>query len=290
MAKTTGLNTASPVGTDQRRQTDEFIVEVKTGTVEILTVDHQMGTAPYTADADGEHKKVTFTAPLSAKPTLDGTRTSMGALYTKDAGSPAKAELYFEDEDGDEVQLTSGGKIAGASLLDDSIGAAAIQLAHDVALKGLNHAGAEIPLIMAATGGGAVECAQLPDGAQLAAGCQAADDNLTIADKGYVDTLAKGTPAAYVYTDESVTFPNSMIMKTGVSPSKTTWSTSTNMSISFAVAFTDVPRVVFSWEHDADSGHGWYPPHLYNVTKDGFTVVLNTGAGNWRVHWMAIGK
>jgi hypothetical protein len=284
MAKTTGINTASPVGTDQRRQTDEFIVEVKEGVVEILEVDHQMGTTPYTADADGEHTKVTFTAPLSVKPTLAGD--SKGALYTKDASS--KAELFFEDEDGDEVQLTSGGKIAGASLLDDSVGAGAIQLANAAFLKAKDNAGTgEISLIGSNTSDKAV----LPDGAVLAAACQAADADLTIADKGYVDSiLGELDPISYSNSDESVTLQNGMIMKTGVSPSKTTWSTSTNMSISFAVAFVDIPRVTFSFEHDGDSGHGLYPPHLYNVTKDGFTVVLNTGAGNWRVHWMAIGK
>lgn len=60
-----------------------------------------------TDDADiGKHLRVTFKDPLGSKPTIGA---SEGALYTKDVSS--KAELFFEDEDGDEVQVTSGGKL-----------------------------------------------------------------------------------------------------------------------------------------------------------------------------------
>jgi len=45
----------------------------------------------------------------AAKPTAVG---SCGFVYTKDVS--AKAELFFEDEDGDEVQITTGGLLVGA--------------------------------------------------------------------------------------------------------------------------------------------------------------------------------
>lgn len=65
----------------------------------------------------GKHDKVTLKAPLGSKPSLSA---SEGALYSKDVS--AKAELFYEDEDGDEVQLTSGGRLkaitgAGADIL-----------------------------------------------------------------------------------------------------------------------------------------------------------------------------
>lgn len=53
---------------------------------------------------DGTHKKVTFTDPLTAKPTQELDNTY---LYTKDVAGTS--ELFFEDESGNEVQLTAGG-------------------------------------------------------------------------------------------------------------------------------------------------------------------------------------
>ncbi len=59
---------------------------------------------------DGEHKKLTFGAPIASPANV----ANKGFLYGKDVS--AKIELHYLDEDGNEVQLTSvGGATAFAS-------------------------------------------------------------------------------------------------------------------------------------------------------------------------------
>lgn len=70
---------------------------------ERLEIDHS-----WDGDADdGEHKKVTFTDPLGADPS---NAANKGFLYTKDVS--AKVELFWQDEDGNVLQLTDGGAFA----------------------------------------------------------------------------------------------------------------------------------------------------------------------------------
>lgn len=60
-----------------------------------------------TVDANtGKHKRVVFVAPLSVKPTLTADE---GALYTKTVSTIS--ELFFENENGVEIQITSGTKL-----------------------------------------------------------------------------------------------------------------------------------------------------------------------------------
>lgn len=70
--------------------------------------DHDFATG---STQTGKHDKVTLKAPLGSKPSLSA---SEGALYSKDVS--AKAELFYEDEDGDEVQLTSGGLVKAVNV------------------------------------------------------------------------------------------------------------------------------------------------------------------------------
>lgn len=75
---------------------------------ERLVVDHS-----WAGDADdGKHKQLTFVDPLGADP---ADVTDEGVLYTKDVS--AKAELFWKDEDGNVIQVTSVGKLL-ATLLD----------------------------------------------------------------------------------------------------------------------------------------------------------------------------
>jgi hypothetical protein len=78
---------------------------------ERIAKDHYMAVAGTDVD-HGEHSKITFQAQ-SAKPAAVANK---GFLYTKDVS--AKVELFFEDEDGDEVQLTTGGVIATAATVN----------------------------------------------------------------------------------------------------------------------------------------------------------------------------
>jgi len=72
---------------------------------ERVAQDHYMDLAGTQAD-HGEHKKVTFQAPLASDPT---NAANKGYLYTKDVSS--KAELHWEDEDGNVGQITNAGAV-----------------------------------------------------------------------------------------------------------------------------------------------------------------------------------
>lgn len=56
--------------------------------------------------ADGEHKKITFAAPISTPSNI----ADKGFLYGKNVNS--KIELHYLDEDGNEIPLTSAGGAA----------------------------------------------------------------------------------------------------------------------------------------------------------------------------------
>ena len=75
-----------------------------------LSRDHNFPGTP--ATDDGEHLKITLHAPLADDPTAE---TDKGFLYLKDVS--AKAELFFEDEDGHEIQLTTGGTLNMAGVM-----------------------------------------------------------------------------------------------------------------------------------------------------------------------------
>ena len=95
-------------------------VKLRVGRQQILTNNDALETAlsrdhnfPGTPAADdGEHFKITLHAPLADDPTEE---TDKGFLYLKDVS--AKAELFFKDEDGHEIQLTTGGVINMAGVV-----------------------------------------------------------------------------------------------------------------------------------------------------------------------------
>ena len=91
-----------PADTDAASEGANRIRDFKTDIKERAAIDHSMA-----GDADdGKHLQVTFKDPLGAKPSASA---SEGYLYTKDVS--AKAELFWEDEDGNELQLTVAGLI-----------------------------------------------------------------------------------------------------------------------------------------------------------------------------------
>jgi len=95
-------NRASPADGDALSAGAGKIRDFKLDFDERMQVDHSMA-----GDAeDGTHLKVTFTDPLAVKPTQELDNTY---LYTKDVSSTS--ELFFEDESGNEVQLTAGGAV-----------------------------------------------------------------------------------------------------------------------------------------------------------------------------------
>lgn len=107
---------AYPAATDLVSEGDDRIRNFKTDIRERLGKDHYFDIAGTDAD-HGEHDKVTLR--VGSAPTHAADK---GILYAKDVSS--KAELFYIDEDGDEVQLTSGGNI----LVEDT--AIAVQFSH----------------------------------------------------------------------------------------------------------------------------------------------------------------
>jgi len=78
---------------------DDYIRKLALAVRERIEIDHVLDGTAY----DGEHKKITFSVQI-AKPTAVANQ---GFLYTKDVS--AKAELHWEDEDGNELQITTAG-------------------------------------------------------------------------------------------------------------------------------------------------------------------------------------
>ena len=109
MSKTDGLDPSVPAGAEDPKLGDNRIRELARAVAEILNVDHYIGSdggagTGYNEDAAGEHLRVKFTAPLAADPT---NASNKAFLYTKDVSSVV--ELFWEDEAGNVLQLTSGG-------------------------------------------------------------------------------------------------------------------------------------------------------------------------------------
>lgn len=90
---------ALPTDANYMYEVDNYLRQIIQDVRERMEVDHiwKVGAT------DGEHKKITFSAQI-AKPIAVANQ---GFLYTKDVS--AKAELHWEDEDGNELAITSGG-------------------------------------------------------------------------------------------------------------------------------------------------------------------------------------
>jgi hypothetical protein len=97
---------ALPTNDNYVYEVDNYIRELILNIRERVAKDHYFDIAGTDAD-HGEHSKITFQAQ-SAKPTAVANK---GFLYTKDVS--AKVELFFEDEDANEIQLTDGGQVHG---------------------------------------------------------------------------------------------------------------------------------------------------------------------------------
>jgi len=101
----------TPAGSDDPAEADDRMQEIKAAVQERENVDHywpKTGTEVSHADV-GEHRKVTLrtgSAPTKAD--------DKGFVYAKDVSG--KAELFYRDEDGDEIQITTGGILNSLNL------------------------------------------------------------------------------------------------------------------------------------------------------------------------------
>lgn len=105
---TTAINESSPAGSDNIALGDNKIREFKVQNREILEVDHEYPSSGQSATA-GQHKKVTLQEAEDIGTGAEGVPI-LGAQTVS-----GKAELVFTDEDDNDIQITSAGKIKLAS-------------------------------------------------------------------------------------------------------------------------------------------------------------------------------
>jgi hypothetical protein len=276
MSKTYSIDTSTPASGESPRLGDDKIRELKLATVELMQVDHYMGTptgTAYDSDDAGKHVKVTFRESQTVKPSIG---TDKGMLYTK-GETP---ELFYEDSAGNETQLTDQGKIPFTSLNN---------LANDTYLKAKDPAGTgTVDLIKAGRNeADDADVAVLPDATRTMTNA-APTEATQIANKKYVDdkiakTVGSGVMSPLSYAGgQSVTLPNGFILKFGSISSGT---------VTFAVPF---PNACINAIACAGSGGASEPTVDYglsvaNISKTGFGIYARIPSRLYPYRWLAIG-
>lgn len=129
---------AKPAGTDVLQDSDNDIVFNNTALEAALDQDHDFSTG---STQTGKHTQITFKAPISTP----ANSPNEGYFYMKDVAG--KAEAHIEDEDGNEIQITTVGKIKSASLdmkdEDDMASDSASHAATQQSIKAYSDAGTQ---------------------------------------------------------------------------------------------------------------------------------------------------
>lgn len=105
----TSWDETAPSGSQAISLGDDRIRELKTQIREVIDVDHDFPSSGQATD-NGQHKKVT----LQNGTTVSAGLADTGIIHSEDVSG--KAELFYMDEDNNDVQITSGGKIKAESL------------------------------------------------------------------------------------------------------------------------------------------------------------------------------
>lgn len=254
-----------------------------------ITQDHEFSTG---GTNSGEHKQIKFNAPIST-PTNAANKSF---VYEKDVS--AVVELHWLDESGNELQMTSGGDLFSSTGLtvtsastfngsitlgagDDLIGSSTSDITFNT--NKFTVAGATGNTVIAGTltqqG-----VATLADTSALAtSGAPAADAQ--IANKKYVDDnigSANWTPTSYA-NEESVTFPNGLIMKQGSE------SASTSVVVSFAVAFPNAIKTIQLTTVSTIGDFDDFQVDSGSVSTSGFTAQVAGTTNLASFYWTVIG-
>ena len=174
---------ATPVGTDAPSTLDDQHRNTKAAIQERENVDHFWElTGTQVSDVDsGEHRKLTLHEPLGADPSNVANK---GFIYTKDVSGVV--ELFWEDESGNVIQLTTLGVLNITST--DLLG----KLANNTYFTAIDNAGTgTVNLIKAGTN----DLATLPDSAEMATSAAPVEDE-AIANKKYIDDQITAVTAA----------------------------------------------------------------------------------------------
>src|SRR5574343_269391 len=106
---TTAWAETTPAGSDQINAGDNRIRELKTQIREVIAVDHDFPSSGQAVD-NGQHLRVTLQEQADL-----GTGT-VGTTILGNQTVSGKGELVYTDEDDNDIQITSGGKIYAPNL------------------------------------------------------------------------------------------------------------------------------------------------------------------------------
>jgi hypothetical protein len=256
---TTAWSELTPSGSDNVSAGDNRIREMKTQIREVINVDHDFPSSGQAADV-GQHKKVT----LQEQANLGTGAEGVPILGAQTVGG--KAELVFTDEDDNDIQLTSGGKLdLGSGRLDN-----------DEALTSRNNAGdGDLNLIKAnASDQAVITPALLASGGAILPEITAP---ATAANQGAVYTKNDGTQTELYFREES-NGDEVQITKGGIVNSSNIYFSSATVFSSAAAptSFTDLNLSATVGANSAivllrvenNSANAWYKFRTNGMTDD----------------------
>lgn len=269
------FDTSTPQGSDDPAEADDRMREIKAAIQERENVDHYWPlTVTEVSDADaGEHRKITYHESIA-----DPTQVASHAhSYMK------SDELFYQDDTNTTLQITSGGKIEGAGLKDDSVGSNAILLANNGFLEGENTGGTDLGLIGITSSDWIRIGSSGNHDIRMTNAVSGGDDDLHIATKGYVDgAVPNVTGNSESTTDSPVTIGNF----------KLAWGRSAMGSgtgtTNVAHGLTKCFSAWVVWEDNASGGD--LSSLAVDSVNDTNIVVKRFNANTGNARWFAIGR
>lgn len=276
----------TPAGSDNLNQGDNRVRELKTQIREVIDVDHDFPSSGQAADV-GQHKKCTFQEQAdlgtgAANATILGSQTVSG-----------KGELVYTDEDDNDVQITSQGKIGAAGVdllgndldLDGTLTSDNITLdTNNTYLKAKDNAGTgTVDLIKADTN----DVAVVPDGTQTATNAAPSDDK-DLANKKYVDDSVTdiGAIEDYATSESTGTAKNLSDLKVVYGTASVSADSTDTIS---GLGFTSSGTYSVTANYAGETGTTIIgSPHI-NIVDGASFQITNPDGSVHSIHWMAIG-
>lgn len=234
-----------------------------------ITQDHEFSTG---GTNSGEHKQIKFNVPI----TTPTNAANKGWLYSKDVSSVVEA--HWLDESGNELQFTSGGDLFSSAGLTVT---GASTVAGTASVGGtLDVTGNIDPTTYETTNGGFLD---EDDMASDAADKIASQQSI----KAYADAApaAQMTPTSYA-AEESITFPNGLIMKIGTESVAGNTTDDVTYGTAFPTAFKHA-QVSYQGPDTSVVDAATANPKSGSATS--ILQVTNGDNGTRIIYWMAIG-
>ena len=269
LAWTNTLKTSTPAGTDDPREADDRMREIKAAFVERFDIDHACTASAASTFDDantGKHDQVTF---------LD--LIGVPAQVAKNAHLwMVSDELWWQDDTNAAIQLTESGYIEYQSITD--VNSDTYIVSRNAADDGT------VDLIKADVN----DLACLPDGAILEAATASGDPNRTISDKAYVDDQVDTqnmTPAAESdaagSTGQTV-YPNTFRIARG--EEEVVAGATDTITVA---GFSQVYAAVVTWK--SGTATDFWAPKVNTLSTNTFRIT-NTNNTDIPCFWIAVGR